>query len=85
MFGVTQHVHCTLMWCTSHQTPPFQQQHTTCPLLLFMFMFIPQVVRYLTQTENMLVVVEPQMYQVALQEGLPADNLFSFTPEESEK
>lgn len=50
-----------------------------------MFMFIPQVVRYLTQTENMLVVVEPQMYQVALQEGLPADNLFSFTPEESEK
>jgi hypothetical protein len=44
-----------------------------------------EVVSYLTQTENMLVVVEPHMYDTAVQLGMPMDNLFTFEPTESRR
>lgn len=44
-----------------------------------------QVVEYLTETENMLVVVEPHMYDVCAQQGLRLDNLFTFQPDESKR
>lgn len=44
-----------------------------------------EVVSYLTETEHMLVVVEPQMYEAAAQAGLAMDNIHTFQPEESER
>jgi hypothetical protein len=42
-----------------------------------------QVVEYLTETENMLVVVEPHMYETCAQRGLRLDNVHTFTPSQS--
>lgn len=42
-----------------------------------------QVVEYLTESENMLVVVEPHMYETCAQRGLRLDNLHTFAPSES--
>lgn len=44
-----------------------------------------EVVSYLTDVEQMLVVVEPHMYDAAAQAGLPVDRLFTFTPQESNR
>lgn len=43
-----------------------------------------EVVSYLTETEGMLVVVEPQMYEAAAAAGLAMQNIHTFQPEESQ-
>jgi hypothetical protein len=42
-----------------------------------------EVVAYLTETERMLVVVEPYMYEAAAQAGLAVDRLYTFEPKKS--
>jgi hypothetical protein len=43
------------------------------------------VVRYLTDTERMLVLVEGHMYEAAAEHGLDMDQLFTFTSDDSDR